>query len=393
MVDIVGPDTFGGTWEAAVREAPDRDFLVYLDEADGRATYTYGQFDRLVRRTAAGFAACGIGYQTIVALQVGNSPEFVSCFLALARLGAVVVPLGLKTPAPELRRLYDTCGATWAIVEAATQDLHAGLRDHAGYLPGGLIVAHGEAAAGALALDTLGTPTAPVPVPPPVGSDDLAELLFTSGTTATPKAVMITHANLVYSGHFATWQASLRGDDRVLTTMPACHSNFQLVALTGVIVAQATLVLAERYSARRFWAQVRTERATVIQLTAMMARTLLLQPPAAAEREHLVRETLYFMPLSTTEKTAFEARYGVRFMNSYGSTESICWVVTDPPVGGRRWPAVGRAALGYEVAITDEAGRSLPPGQVGEFRIKGVPGRTLMAGYWRDPAATRAALT
>jgi crotonobetaine/carnitine-CoA ligase len=227
---------------------------------------------------------------------------------------------------------------------------------------------------------------------PPDGGR-LAQLLYTSGTTAAPKGVMVTHANMVFSGHYGVWQASLRGDDRLATSMPACHSNFQLAALTPVLAAGAQLILVEKYSASRYWEQVRAEGATVVQLIAMMVRTMLAQPAAPSDAAHSVRAALSFMPLAAEERDAFEERFGVRLANSYGSTESIGWSVTDPPSGERRWPSVGRPGLGYEAGVFDSAGRELAAGQVGELRIKGVPGRSLMAGYWEDPAATRAALT
>jgi crotonobetaine/carnitine-CoA ligase len=97
------------------------------------------------------------------------------------------------------------------------------------------------------------------------------------------------------------------------------------------------------------------------------------------------------MPLADAEKQAFEDRFGIRLLNSYGSTESICWAVTDPPVGERRWPSVGRAGLGYEVGVFGAEGNELPPGEVGEFWIRGIPGRSLMLGYYRDPEATAGA--
>ena len=220
----------------------------------------------------------------------------------------------------------------------------------------------------------------------------VAELLYTSGTTAAPKGVMITHANLVFSGHYGVWQTSLRGDDRVFTTMPACHSNFQLAALMPVLVAGATLVMADKYSASHFWGQVREERATVVQLIAMMARTLLLQPPSPEDGCHQVRDALFFMPLSDGEKAEFERRFRLPLLNSYGSTESIGWAVTDPPQGERRWPSVGRAGLGYEVGVFDADGVEVPAGRIGEFRIKGVRGRSVMLGYHDDPEGTAAAL-
>jgi crotonobetaine/carnitine-CoA ligase len=125
----------------------------------------------------------------------------------------------------------------------------------------------------------------------------------------------------------------------------------------------------------------------------MIVRTLLLQPPAESDRDNEVREVMYFLPLDTESKEAFEARFGVRIMNSYGSTESLTWVLTDFPTGERRWPSVGRVGLGYQVRIVGEDDRALPAGQVGEIQIKGERGRTIMRGYFRDEAATAAAFT
>jgi carnitine-CoA ligase len=393
MADISTSQTTASLWASACREFGDRPFLVQLDADGGRSEFTYAEFAKLVHRAAHAFAGAGIGVGDTVALQIGNSPEMLTSLFGLTEIGAIAVPMGLTATPAELHQAYRASGARWAVVEHARLADHRALREQDGLPDRGLIAVHGSAgdAAGFEAL-CLGQSDEPV-TGVRVTCDSVAELLYTSGTTAAPKGVMVTHANFAFSGHYGVWQASLRADDRVFTTMPACHSNFQLAALTPVLVAGATLIMAERYSASRFWHQVRQERATVVQLIAMMARTLLLRPPSGEDGSHDLREALYFMPLSDAEKSEFERRFGVRLLNSYGSTESIGWAVTDPPQGERRWPSVGRAGLGYEVGIFDCDGRELPPGQVGEFRIKGVPGRTLMLGYHDDPAATAAALS
>ena len=393
MADITGPMTFGDAWDAAVRFSGDRPFLVFLAADGSRSEYSYREFDVMVSRAAAALASLGIGAGTVVAMRLRNSPDFLWCLLGLAKAGAIAVPVGTGATNAELRGLYRKSGAEWVVVDAKDADGQLALRQSDGLLPKGILCLHG-CRDGARSLDDLMAAQAGAPqARTAISSDSVAEFLFTSGTTAGPKCVMITHANMVFSGHHAVWQASLRPDDRIVTTMPACHSNFQLVALTGAIVAGACLVLGEKYSARRFWADVRAERGTVIQLVAMMARTLLLQPPDPADAQHGVRETLYFMPLDDADKAEFERRFGVRLMNSYGLTESIGWSITDPPQGERRWPSVGRAGIAYSVEVRGPDGRELPPGQVGEFWIKGVPGRTLMAGYYGDEEATVATLS
>ena len=109
-----------------------------------------------------------------------------------------------------------------------------------------------------------------------------------------------------------------------------------------VLTVGATLIVVEKYSASRFWSQIREFKATVTQCVAMMLRTLMLQPPSPDDRNHELREILYFLPVSDAEKEAFEQRFGVSLMNTYGSTESIGWVLTDPPTGragGLPWDA------------------------------------------------------
>lgn len=418
-MDIATGQSTVTLWDSACRLHGERPFLVYLDKCEQRTQFSYADFNGMIHRAAHAFRSVGIGPGDPVIVQLRNCPEVLTSMFGLAELGAVSVPVNTDLSRSELLQTYSACGARWAVVEENQVEDHLALWDAGSVALAGIMsVAQPTAAssqastpeptamdqeAGAVA-DELADgvhnfarlcaaqPDTPVQ-DTNIGPDALAELLYTSGTTAAPKGVMITHGNLVFSGHYGVWQTSLRPDDRVFTTMPACHSNFQLAALTPVLVAGATLVMAERYSASKFWRQVREERATIVQLIAMMARTLLAQPSSPEDGRHELRDALYFMPISNEEKEEFERRFAVTLLNSYGSTESIAWSVTDPPQGERRWPSVGRPGLGYEVGIFNALGQELPTGEVGEIRIKGVPGRSLMLGYLGDPDATAAALS
>lgn len=384
MADIATGLPLAALLAGACRLHGERPFLVHLSVDGTRREYSYAAFTARCHQAARAFQRLGIGAGDAVLLQLGNRPETLVTLFGLLQLGAIAVPQGIEVPPRELSRVYADSGARWAVVADHRVDDHRSLREELGVKGGGLVERLDELCA---------RESADAPAVAALPSDAIAELLYTSGTTAAPKGVQITHANLVFAGHYGVWQTSLRSDDRLFTTMPACHSNFQLAALLPVLVAGATLVMIERYSATRFWAQVREERATVAQLIAMMVRTLLLQPPSPEDGRHSLRDALYFMPISSQEKTAFEHRFRLPLLNSYGSTESIGWALTDPPTGERRWPSVGRPGLGYQVAIVDDSGQELPPGEQGEIRIKGVRGLSLMAGYHNDPRATAAALS
>ncbi|OJX93810.1 MAG: crotonobetaine/carnitine-CoA ligase [Micrococcales bacterium 73-15] len=388
-MDIVASRTVADQWRELARTCPDHTFLVHED-LDGRTReLTYGQVADQVVRTANLFHDLGVRRGDAVALHLGNTPEMVQCLFGLTVLGAVAVPLHPRVGAQECRDVLERVRASVVVAEPAT----AGMYDRGGATGGVrvdrvVVAGTGEPGGFEDLRDRRGAE--PVFDEEPT-SDDPATIVFTSGSTARPKGVVVTHANLLFSGIFVGWQASLRPEDRLLTTMPACHVNFQLNALMPVVMAGATLVMVERYSANRFWGQVRAHGATVVQAIATILRTLLLQPERAADRDNDVREVLYYLPVTDEEKERFEDRFGVRILNSYGNSECLVGAITDPPLGERRWPSIGRVGLGYEARVVDEDGREVPPGVEGEIRLRGVRGRTLMLEYFEDPEATAAA--
>ncbi|MCL1848010.1 MAG: crotonobetaine/carnitine-CoA ligase [Coriobacteriia bacterium] len=401
MTDIIADMNLRDLWEDAAAAHPHKTFLVFQYRNGKTCEYSYCAFNEQINRTANLFAELGISKGDCVSVQICNSPEFLLCLFGLVKLGAVMVPLHSKSTLPEFRHAITVCNARLAVIEERLLDEYRQLQKDEGLLPDGIVLVRCHNTESGTAAQASGLPyfdelkdrqPTQLKLAPPLDSMDTAEVIFTSGTTSQPKGVDLTHANLIFSGIYGIWQTSLRDSDRLLTAMPACHSNFQMAALTPVLVAGATLILLEHYSAHSFWQQIRDYRATITQCISMMVRTLLLQPVDTHEKDHQLREILYFMPLTNEEKVAFEQRFAVRLLNSYGSTESIGWVITDPPHGKRRWPSVGRVGLGYEARIVDDKGAELPAHKTGEIQVKGIPGRSIMKGYYNDPEATRLAL-
>ncbi|MDD7368821.1 MAG: crotonobetaine/carnitine-CoA ligase [Berryella intestinalis] len=425
MADIVGNDTLRSLWDRLERDCGDREFLVFQDRWGSERTYTYRAFNREIDRTANLFLSLGVEREERVAVQMRTCPEFIMCLFGLAKIGAVMVPMNEQYLADEVAYALERTGATFAVAEGAFAGIYRDLCDRRAIAPERVLIARrggdgceggvrtcesgplsacGQSFPGDGACGDVGdgfsdfdcaraAQPAELGEVSPLSSDDVAEIMFTSGTTARPKGVVLTHANMLFSGVYGAWEVSLGSQDRLLTTMPACHSNFQLAALTPVLAAGATLIVVERYSARRFWSQIRGYRATVTQCVAMMLRTLLLQPVDPAERDHCLRTMLYFLAVSDDEKERFEKRYRVSLANTYGSTESVGWVLTDPPTGQHRWPSVGRPGLGYEVRIVRDDGRPAAAYEVGEIQVLGVRGRTVMRGYFDDPDQTARAFT
>lgn len=157
---------------------------------------------------------------------------------------------------------------------------------------------------------------------------DVFELIYTSGTTARPKAVML------------------------------CHANAQSLTILNALTAGATVVLVEEYRASRFWEQVRSHEAIVLSVVAMQLRTLLAQHERPTHGDHHVRRTFYAINVSDQEKEDFERRYGVELLNGYGLSEAL---TIAPVAGPGRWPSIGLPAFDREVRIVDEDGATARP--------------------------------
>lgn len=411
MADIVGNETLRDLWQSVVERKGRRHFLTFQNRVGDVFEYTYAAFDEDVNRIANVFLDLGIEKGDHVALHLHSSPEFLMCLFGLAKIGAVAVPINEQYLADEAEYILENSDAICVVVEPLFYETYQELLARGHYFPKGVVVARAgtESPKSNIDFSSIYTPLGTVEEGQQgiydfwmmrceqsailrdsceLASDDPVQIIYTSGTTSRPKGVVLTHANMVFSGLYGDWEVSLRGSDRVLTSMPACHSNFQLAALMPVITAGASLIIVEKYSATRFMKQIRHYKATVIQCVAMMLRTLLLQPVDPEEKNHCMREVLYFIPITDAEKEEFEQRFNMRIMNTYGSTESIGWAITDPPVGARNWPSVGRAGLGYKARICDMEDNELPPGEVGEIQIKGERGRSVMLEYYNNPEAT-----
>lgn len=386
-MDIVGNRTLRDLWDELAHTRAAETFLIHEDPEGRITSFTYAEFATRIVRAANLLRDLGVAPGERVGLHMGNGPQQLECLFALACIGAVAVPLHPRSTAAECERTLTRVAARLVVCEPD-------VRPAEGYPAGVRVLVARDPEPGPDSYDDArDRQPATLVDRAPLTSADPAVIVFSSGSTAEPKGVVLTHANLLFSGIFVDWQASMTSADRVLTTMPACHVNFVLNALMPVLTVGAELVAVEHYSARRFWKQVRAHDATIVQSISTIARTMLLQPRDAGDRDHRVREILYYLPISDEEKAEFDERFGARLLNSYGTSETLVGVLTDPPSGPRRWPSVGRVGLGYEVRVAAPDGRELGPGEHGEIQVKGVPGRTLMAGYHGDANLTARAYT
>lgn len=386
MTDIVGDRTLRSQWDETVRFFPDSIFLEYISTAEEVTCFTYGEFDRRVKRAANFFLELGVRPGELVALHMHNRPEYLLCWLALAQIGAVSVPLNEHYHLTESRYILRKCQIRRVVAESRSVGIYT---ENAAELGLEHIIQVDGESTGAVSLSggSAGQPEELKEVRP-LSSNDWAVILFTSGTTRNPKGAIYTHACVLYGGLLHAHQVGMCPGDRFLSAMPCYHMDFQEMAAAPVICMGGTLVMVEHYSARRFWGQVLRHRANFIDMMSIMNRTLLMQPEQPGERDHCLKQVYFSMGLRDEERERFEKRFNVRLLNCYGMTETVSSVTCSPLVGERRWPSVGRPALSYDVKILLDDGTEAPPGVEGEICVHGVPGRTLIAGYYNNEAAT-----
>ncbi|ADP19052.1 AMP-binding enzyme family protein 26 [Achromobacter xylosoxidans A8] len=348
---------------------------------------SYIQLREAARGFAAGLQARGVMPGDRVFVFMGNTAEYVPLWMGLMLAGAVIVAGNIYLTAPEVAYQLEHCQPALALVEptheALIREVCAGMAQP----PDIVAVARGslgpEGLSGALA-------GAPADYQAPdQGSDDLAQILYTSGTSARPKGVMLTQANLLWCGQAGAANSGLSRSDRVFNNKPLFHANCQETVLS-CLTAGATAVIGERYSATRYLRQLIEHRITICSLSGMLCRTLLNQPPTPFDQAHQVRYAGYAINISEAEIAAFIERFRIPLRNGYGQSETMLYITLQPHASPSSYPSIGRATPDREVFVVDDDNQPVAAGAVGEIVVRGRPGRTLTLGYYRDPAATQA---
>ncbi|MGI6580285.1 MAG: AMP-binding protein [Saccharofermentanales bacterium] len=395
MVDAVGSKTLQSEWNDIADYYSDCIFLEYVDitNNDTVTKYSYKEFDVIVKKVVNHFLSIGIDQGELVGLHFFNSPYYIACFLALGQIGAVAVPLNEHYTIHEIRYIVEKCNIQHLVVHDRFSDLYfdsknvlaiqsltiaASTKKHTSELFD-IYVLEDEIKQYGVKLNKRNT----------IKTSDMAVILFTSGTTSRPKGAIYTNYNVIYGGIFHAAQMGMEHGDRFLTTMPCYHMDFQQMALMPCIHTGSTLIMVERFSARRFWKQVCDFKADFTETMSMMNRTMLMQPVQDWERNHCVRQMYFSMGLSDKEKEEFENRFNIELLNSYGMTETVTGVTCCPIYGKKNWPSVGRVAPGYKIKIVDQHGLEVPHGEIGEIYVLGEPGKTVIAGYYKDEEKTQ----
>lgn len=391
VLDIVGNRTMRDLLDERVERAGDKAFVVHEDR-DGVVTELgYREFQQRVDRLAAGLSELGVGKGDTVTVFLANSPEILEAWFALATLGAAMVPSNIANTQSELAYVLEFSGSKAVITEPRFLETVTGAADSVPGVQHRILARTGDAVDGWILLDRVRASTADVPVVQ-VDSEDVVQMLFTSGTTSRPKAVLLTHANALHGGLRESSGLAMDSSDRAITALPIFHVNAQVITVLSSLSVGGTCIILEEYRASKFWDQVRRHQATQVSIVAMQARTLLAQPERDTDRDHRLRRTFYALNISVEEKERFEQRFGVELINAYGQSETMTLVTLAPVFGPKRWPSIGMPSAGRNVRLVDDDGNDVGVGEVGQIVVQGIPGRTIMKGYHNNPEATAKAI-
>jgi long-chain acyl-CoA synthetase len=348
------------------------DAIALID--NGRET-TYGELRELVARTRAGLVAAGIEPRDRVAVVSTNTRAAVVGILATASAGMVALLLDPGNPVAELRREIATVGATLVLTGTPVSDeIHSRIASPAGTAVAGV--------------DPL--PEGAAAPPTPVGPDDLAVMLFTSGTAGSPKAAMLSHHNLTSSQDaiLATDHGALDANSVVLATIPIAHIYGLNISLLTTLRAGGTVVLSDGFTPQRCVELIATHGVNRFAGVPPMWRSLIDSDAPADAFAGVTRIASGASALHPRLWKEFKDRFGVELLEGYGLTETCATVTTHIGIPVRPG-TVGKPVPGVEVKVVDSDGNEVPFDDSGEIKVRG-PG--VFLGYWDNEEATNAVL-
>lgn len=363
-------DDLVGLLRHAATAWPDKDAWVF--DATGERL-TFAEVADRTESLAASLHALGVCAGDRVAVMLDNRPEFPLLWLALARIGAVLVPVNTNYRELDGEHVLAHSGARVAVGGEQFVEL---LRT----------IAPRTSVERVLTPEELATLRADAPPPYQPAPERPTNIQYTSGTTGAPKGCVLPHRywTTLAQGLVSEFP-NIAADDTVLTAQPFHYIDPQWNVALG-LAAGATLVVLDRFHPSTFWQKVREHEVTWFYCLGLMPTLLLRMPPSEADRDHRVR-AVSASAIPKDLHAELERRWGAPWYEAFGMTETGGDIRMDPRdhdecVGTG---CLGRPAPGREAMIADESGRPLPRGEEGELLVRGVG---LMHGYHDDPEAT-----
>jgi malonyl-CoA/methylmalonyl-CoA synthetase len=351
---------------------------VFLHLPDG-GSLSYAEFLGLANRTANALVALGVAPGDRVAVHVEKSPQALALYAACITAGVVFLPLNTAYTARELDYFVGDSGAALFVCDPSEAEAMGPIAASVG----AMLRTLGPDGTGSLSDLVAGQSDRFAPVPRDL--NDLAALLYTSGTTGRSKGAMLTQGNLLSNAQALVECWRFTADDVLLHALPIFHAHGLFVATNVTLLAGGALIFLPKF-------ELESVLRLLPQATTMMGvptfYTRLLED-ARFDRSLTAHMRLFVSgsaPLLAETHKAFEARTGHRILERYGMTETSM-NTSNPYEGDRRAGTVGLPLPGVEVRVRDPETRAeLPRGEIGMLHVRGP---NVFKGYWQMPEKTR----
>lgn len=366
---------------------PSRPFIIFNEK-----TITWGEFAAARDKTAQMLLARGVKKGDRIAIMAHNHDAHVLLLFALARIGAIMVPVNPEFGVEEAKYILNHSGALGIFCSAQTYPIAKEATQGFDVQPW-FCSMDGEIVQVPDLMQSIADPKA-VALPEDVFADDICVLVYSSGTTGFPKGVMHSQRNLVLCAERQVARVELQPDDRCMCVLPMFHVNALFYSILGTVAAGCCLVIVGKFSASKFWETVAKTGTTQVNL--IMAVTSILARRSREEFVPGVRlRCVSGSPFTKETMDVFLNEFGVeRVIEGFGMTE-IPGAFSNPYDGPHLL-----ASMGYpgkhpdpdmtwtEARVVDDDGNDVPHGTTGELVVK-IP--TMMKGYFNDPEQTAAA--
>ncbi len=385
---MTGPPNLATALESRAQRTPDRVFLA----TPGMAPVTFQEFNASANRLAHGLREnAGIGSGDCVAIMMRNCNEFLVASYALKKLGAIEVAINTDFRGPGLAH---TLNLTACRVLIAGADLVSYVGEVASDLPHlRQVLVAGECTAedagapgwslGALAEayaerdDDL----------PPDGHHEISAVLFTSGTTGPSKGCVLSQRYALLTAQDHIEALRLNGEDCLYNPFPLYHLDATYLCALPAIVSGCRAAVASRFSASRFWDEIREVGATVFDFMGATLTIIAKAEPGPGDRDNPVRIAWGVPMPDPVRRQEFEDRFDLRLVHNYGLTDGgvPCWESIDEkePQG-----SCGKVRKHWDLKILDPEGCELPVGEEGEIAIRPLTTGAVMDRYWGMPEQT-----
>jgi long-chain acyl-CoA synthetase len=360
--------------------------------------YSFKALDERVNRLSNGLAGLGIEKGDRVAILALNGHRYLELYYAIPQLGAVVVPINFRIPPSEVQYIINHAEAVAVCVDDALKPVIDALRPQLASVKHFISIGDGQHE-GYLDYEALLAAASPEFTRRSVTEDDLLGLFYTSGTTAEPKGVMLTHNNMISNNRHSEAVRPPNPNDTYLHTAPMFHLADGAATFLNVTHGIAQSYLA-RFDPQAVLEKVQRDRITTMVLIPTMINFLLHYPKLADYDLSSLRHITYGASPIAPEvlKKAIQV-FGCEFGQGYGLTEAspLLTALTfqdhkealADEKKAKRLASCGKAVPGVDVRVVKDDGTDVQPGEVGEIIARGP---NIMKGYWKRDAETAAAV-